>query len=432
MRILAQRPGETCSTHSERSSTLGRIGPGLSRGPGTRGVRATPDVAAVRGPGSRGTGASSFGHDIGRIRIGPSLVGTMQRKLAVNTPGDEYEQEADRVAEQVMRMPAPSRQWPCRGCEEGGGLALRARAAQGVRRQRTGGDAPVEAPPIVGDLVSGSGRPLDPSVRSFMEARFGHDFSRVQIHTGDRAAESARAVHAKAYTVGRHVVFGAGAYRPDSDTGRRLIAHELTHVVQQDGGDASIRAAAQNEFGDSTLPIAPGLPVHATHDLRVQRQEDCYCCVSSVAITNVSRIDNATHMGHSFDFVVEMTRTTEHGPRLEPECTLEWWERTNVPYTAGMAADTWTDMFQLVPTSPTFDPWRNRSTDCDTSATVTINDPPALGKRPGRTVTRTLEFDLKVKSGPGGTCAHSQKSATATQVLTMVNGAPDWDNSSFT
>ena len=134
-------------------------------------------------------------------------------------------------------------------------------------------------------------------------------------------------------------------------------------------------------------------------------------------------------MGHSFDFEISMAWSTKHGPRLEPECTLEWWEKTNVPAISGHTANTWTDMFRLLPTSPTFDPWNNRSTACDTNSTVTINDPPALGKRPGRTVTRTLEFDLKVKSGPGGTCANSEKSATATQVLTMVNAAPDWANS---
>lgn len=88
-------------------------------------------------------------------------------------------------------------------------------------------------PPIVYDELRAPGQPLDLATRIFMEQRFGHDFSQVHIHTDARAAESAEAVHARAYTVGRDVVFGAGQYAPSSADGRRLLAHELTHVVQQ-------------------------------------------------------------------------------------------------------------------------------------------------------------------------------------------------------
>jgi hypothetical protein len=380
------------------------------------------------------------GHDFSRIPLGPPSADVLQRKLEIGAHDDVYEQEADRVAERVLRMPEPRVQGKgkCRECaEEEGGTSsstIRRVAAspRGVRRRATEADAPGDAPPVVNDVISEAGRPLDPQTRSFMEPRFGHDFSHVRIHTGSRAAESARAVGAAAYTVGHHVVFNEGGYRPETDTGRRLIAHELTHVLQQGAGDSSILPESENESGDTTLLHADPVVQHHRGDRRVQRQEACYCCVSSVAISNVSRIDNATHMGHSFDFVINMRRTTEHGPRLEPECTLEWWEKTNVPAIPGHAPNTWTDMFALLPTSPTFAPWRNRPTTCDAASTVTINDPPALGKRPGRTVTRTLEFDLKVKSGPGGTCATAQASATAKQVLVMVSGAPDWTSSSFT
>jgi hypothetical protein len=81
--------------------------------------------------------------------------------------------------------------------------------------------------------LHGGGRPLPDSVRAFLEPRFGYDFSRVLIHTDERAAESARTINAHAYTVGRDIVFGAGQYAPDSSTGKRLLAHELTHVAQQ-------------------------------------------------------------------------------------------------------------------------------------------------------------------------------------------------------
>jgi Domain of unknown function (DUF4157) len=354
----------------------------------------------------------------GSLQNNAEELNAIQTKPAINTPGDEFEREADHVAERVMRMPEPSAQRMCTECEE---------------TDRTGADTVRGAPQSVSDVVSGSGRRLDPHVRSFMEARFGHDFSHVRVHTGSRAAESARAVNAVAYTVGKDIVFDEGAYRPEADDGRRLIAHELTHVIQQTRADTGIEPDSENEFGDSTaLHADPGFQPYLRSDRRVQRQTACYCCVSSVAIKNVARIDNSTHMGHSFDFEIQMARATKHGPRLGPECTLEWWEKTDVPAIKGHAPNTWTNMFQLAPTSPTFSPWNNRSTACDTNSTVTINDHPSLGKRPGRTVTRTLEFDLKVKSGPGGECGNSEQSATAKQVLTMVNSAPDWAKSSFT
>ncbi|HZR42836.1 MAG TPA: DUF4157 domain-containing protein, partial [Ktedonobacteraceae bacterium] len=90
-----------------------------------------------------------------------------------------------------------------------------------------------EVPPIVHNVLHSSGLPLDSSTRSFMESRFGHDFSGVRVHTGARADQSAQAVNAQAYTVGRDVVFGAGRYAPETTAGKRLLAHELTHVVQQ-------------------------------------------------------------------------------------------------------------------------------------------------------------------------------------------------------
>lgn len=89
------------------------------------------------------------------------------------------------------------------------------------------------APTIVHDVLRSSGQPLDAAARSFFEPRFGHDFSSVRVYTDAKASESARAVNALAYTVGRNVVFDAGQYAPQSPVGRRLMAHELTHVVQQ-------------------------------------------------------------------------------------------------------------------------------------------------------------------------------------------------------
>lgn len=102
-----------------------------------------------------------------------------------------------------------------------------------LQRQPASQADPASAPPIVHEVLRSPGQPLDPTTRAFMEPRFGHDFSAVRVHADLQAAESARAVNALAYTVGRDVTFGPGQYAPGTSAGRRLIAHELAHVVQQ-------------------------------------------------------------------------------------------------------------------------------------------------------------------------------------------------------
>jgi hypothetical protein len=94
------------------------------------------------------------------------------------------------------------------------------------------------APPIVHEALAGPATPLDPGTRAFMDARLGYDFSRVRLHCDERAATSAEAVGALAYTVGQDVVFGRGLYAPHTPAGRALLAHELAHVAQ-DGADAT-------------------------------------------------------------------------------------------------------------------------------------------------------------------------------------------------
>jgi Domain of unknown function (DUF4157) len=108
--------------------------------------------------------------------------------------------------------------------------------------QRSAGNAGVGSlleesrSPVLDVVNSGGGRPLEPQVKEDMENSLGHDFSDVRVHSDGAAAESAKAVHAQAYTVGRDVVFDSGRYQPDSSEGRRMLAHELTHVVQQRNG----------------------------------------------------------------------------------------------------------------------------------------------------------------------------------------------------
>jgi Domain of unknown function (DUF4157) len=181
--------------------------------------------------------ASSGTWDIGRIPIHPGGAQPIQRKLAIGHTDDPQEREADRVAEQVTRMPGP---------------ISTAHPAAAIRRSVSpaSGSADV-APKLVEDTLREPGTPLDPASRRFMEERLGHDFSRVRIHADARAAISASAINARAYTFGSHVVFGAGAYAPGSDHGRRLLAHELTHVVQQ-GQAAPGSSPIQRDFLEQT------------------------------------------------------------------------------------------------------------------------------------------------------------------------------------
>jgi len=104
-----------------------------------------------------------------------------------------------------------------------------------VAQRRASGDDEGDSSPVH-DVVSSKGSPLAPEVRSEMESAVGHDFGDVEVHTDTRAADSARSVQAHAYTVGNHIVFGEGRFRPDTDEGKHTLAHELTHVVQQRSG----------------------------------------------------------------------------------------------------------------------------------------------------------------------------------------------------
>lgn len=173
--------------------------------------------------------------------------GTIQAALKIGQPNDVYEKEADRVAAEVIRMPdevvgsqqpvvsrgkEPSVQMrpgrPFTGCSLDGGeerirLSRKTDTATGVGES--------SGLYHYASFLSG-GRPLDRATRDYFEPRLGMDFSHVHVHTGPQAAESARTINAKAYTLGNNVIFGAGEYQPETIQGKRLLAHELTHVVQ--------------------------------------------------------------------------------------------------------------------------------------------------------------------------------------------------------
>jgi hypothetical protein len=148
---------------------------------------------------------------------------------------DKYEQEAERVAQQVVQSQVSNNPQP--RIPHGLGLAI------------------VGQPIVNGMFLYRNGRPLDDSLRTFFEPRFGYDFTNVRIHTDTQAAETARALKARAFTEGRDIVFGAGQYAPGTTEGQRLLAHELTHVVQQQSKirKAPLKVGALAEISDDPL-----------------------------------------------------------------------------------------------------------------------------------------------------------------------------------
>lgn len=166
--------------------------------------------------------------------------------LTIGPVNDPLEREADRVAAQVV---AASDGRPAGKAD----VHVKRSAAQGAEPM------PV-APPSVDQALADPGRPMEPALRTSMERRFGSDFSRVRVHANAEAERSARDVNARAYTVGRDIVFGAGQFAPHTLSGRRLIAHELSHVVQQGGTSKRLFRQSDEDDEEQKRPAAKQVP----------------------------------------------------------------------------------------------------------------------------------------------------------------------------
>jgi hypothetical protein len=237
---------------------------------------AQPPLAASR------TGATAaVGHDFGRLPV--------QARLTIGAANDRYEQEADRVAEIVTRMPDP---------QSGQGAATPARPVAGaimplIQRQAEGEEAASapagseeeegfeptperlreleesNAEPLVqskraaGAAASTGpgpapvrqalgqrqqGQTLDPATRTFMESRFGYDFAQVRLHANEQAHQAARSIGARAFTSGQDIWFARGELAPETPAGSHLLAHELAHTVQQRGQPAGLHPLVQRAF----------------------------------------------------------------------------------------------------------------------------------------------------------------------------------------
>ena len=233
--------------------------------------------------------------------------GALQAKLKVGQPGNKYEQEADRVADEVMRMPEPQVQWQPIEDEEEEQIQTKPAIEQitplvqkqvekeeeelvqtkpvaeqitpSVQRQTKEDEEELlqtkrldsqshEIMPSLAtriESMKGGGHPLPESTRSFFEPRFGHDFNQVRVHTDTRIAEIAQAVNARAFTVGRNIAFGPGQYTPESQEGRKLLAHELMHVVQQRQGGRAARWLQRQHVHMATGRYVGDLPGTSTN-----------------------------------------------------------------------------------------------------------------------------------------------------------------------
>lgn len=149
-------------------------------------------------------------------------------RLRIGDRHDPHEQEADRVADAVMRMP-----------RRGAGIPASSRTLPNATASRAGDRI---------QSLHGRGQPLPQPLGDFFSQRFGQDFSHVRIHTDEDAVDLAEAIQARAFAVGPDIVFGAGEFAPGTSSGRKLMAHELAHVVQHDDGTGVDPAAAQDRY----------------------------------------------------------------------------------------------------------------------------------------------------------------------------------------
>jgi hypothetical protein len=196
--------------------------------------------------------------------------GVIQTKLSVGDVNDPLEDEANRVADQVMRMPDPgfftarapaqiSRK--CASCEN------EERGNPTIEPTRVAANN--EAPAVVHQALRAPAQPLDPASRAYFELRLGHNLSQVRVHHDSVADASAHAVNALAYTVGEDIVFRGGQYAPHTRSGQHLLAHELTHVVQQSGAGSVDRRVGKSVQRAETLGTKVTEPAGVTSPFSV-------------------------------------------------------------------------------------------------------------------------------------------------------------------
>ena len=247
MRTFAKKPQATQQTASAKSTIPNRAHFGqsrdissilhLQRTIGNQSVQRLLQANLEGTKVSSGTTTTAcFAHDFSRIPLHAKAHTEIRPKLTISTPGDLYEQEADHVADQLMRMSESQHIWPLgerRTMSHTKQPSREHEDLQTTRLLQAHDMRQFAAPPIVHEVLATPGQVLEPATKSDVESRFGHDFSAVRLYIHPLAAESAEVINARAYTVGSNIVFGSQQYAPGTNEGKKLLFHELTHVIQQ-------------------------------------------------------------------------------------------------------------------------------------------------------------------------------------------------------
>jgi hypothetical protein len=239
----------------------------------------------------------------GNARLSRSLGATVQAKLTVGAPNDEYEQEADQVADRAMRMAQPSHE------------AERPADIQPalVQRQVSADARTTELSPEIESKITssrGGGNPLSESERSFAEPRFGMDFGGVRVHNDDRANKVAGELNAQALTSGQDIYFGAGTYQPGTQQGDHLLAHELTHVVQQREDGANLQRALSPHYSSIVEKLSYGALDWAITDQEAREVLDWLQPLSDTDLSDtILRLERDGYLNRLMDNINSSDRT---------------------------------------------------------------------------------------------------------------------------
>ena len=269
---------------------------------------------------------------------------TIQKKLSIGSANDSYEVEADNMANKVMRMSESSTQnishtgslvqRKCTACEQEEKIQKKSLAEnispliQRLSNSESSGQAPNHVESQI-NSSRGGGNSLDSDTKSFMENRFGTDFSDVKIHTGSQAVQMSRELNAQAFTVGNDIYFNEGKYSPNSDSGKHLLAHELTHTIQQQS--RLQRQVIQRQLAcPSTLTADEDTPI----GFKSYNGDSCvfHCCFRGVIEDRSPTVDdpqNECFYDDSGNLVDENHEYADcRGTPNDYDSSTSWWDHT--------------------------------------------------------------------------------------------------------
>ena len=265
----------------------------------------------------------------------------IQPKLSIGAADDPSEREADAIAGKVMRMPVSlngntffrsSHVTPVQR------RSKRSEEEEKLHRKSGNGESVPTVPSIVHEVLnSGNGKPLNPATRSFMEPRFNSDFSQVKIHDNGLAAKSADSINALAYTSGNNVVFNSGQYKTDTDSGKRLLAHELVHTMQQGGVQRKPGVIQRSWLGDA-WDAAKDTASDIGHGVADAASAVGHGIVNAASTVGHGIADAASTVGHG---IANVAGTVAHGVATAASAVAGG-VRSVVSTVAGGVSSAWT------------------------------------------------------------------------------------------